>query len=356
MNFFPEPFHDKPPSGFPRFGGMRQPARTGVRVASLAALLVIALLCVVDKGAAEAARLTWTDMSSGSGQETYFAIERKQMPNGTYSEIGRTAPDAEQFTDMQVTPGVTYAWRVRAGNTTGQSAPSNEVTLLVPAVVLGLSQISCRPSTTPPVIAGLALAFGFNEGSGATVGDTSGNNNTGTISGATWTTQGKYGGALTFDGINDVVTVPDAASLDVTSALTLEAWVYPMVVTVGWKALLQKQVDAYLLTAGSSGGPPAVGGTLNGVCCTNVYAPTALAVNSWTHVAGTYDGAIMRLYLNGVQVASRAATGSLQVNANPLSMGGNTYGGEYFQGRIDEVRIYNRALTPAEIATDMNTP
>lgn len=81
-----------------------------------------------------------------------------------------------------------------------------------------------------------------------------------------------------------------------------------------------------------------------------------LAVNTWTHLAATYDGAMLRLYVNGVQVASRAQTGSISVSSGSLRIGGDNIWGEFFQGRVDEVRIYNRALSPAEIQTDMNTP
>ena len=73
-------------------------------------------------------------------------------------------------------------------------------------------------------------------------------------------------------------------------------------------------------------------------------------------MALTYDGATLRLYVNGTQVATPAATGAIQTSANPLWIGGNTPYGEYFQGLIDEVRVYNRALTQAEIQADMNTP
>ena len=62
-------------------------------------------------------------------------------------------------------------------------------------------------------IPGLVAAWGFNEGVGTTTADASGNNNTGTISGATWSTQGRFGGALTFDGTNDVGTALDAARI-----------------------------------------------------------------------------------------------------------------------------------------------
>ena len=64
----------------------------------------------------------------------------------------------------------------------------------------------------------------------------------------------------------------------------------------------------------------------------------------------------MRLYVNGSQVASKAATGLIQNNSNPLRIGGNVPYGQYFQGRIDEVRVYDRALSAAEIQADMFTP
>jgi hypothetical protein len=64
---------------------------------------------------------------------------------------------------------------------------------------------------------------------------------------------------------------------------------------------------------------------------------------------------VQRLYVNGVEVASRAQTGPVLVSDSPLRIGGNSVWGEFFQGRIDEVRIYSRALAPSEIQADMNT-
>ena len=81
----------------------------------------------------------------------------------------------------------------------------------------------------------------------------------------------------------------------------------------------------------------------------------ALAVNVWTHVAGTYDGTTVRLFINGVQTASVAVSGPIATSTGPLRIGGNSIWGEFFQGRLDEIRIYNRALSQAEIQTDMNT-
>ena len=73
----------------------------------------------------------------------------------------------------------------------------------------------------------------------------------------------------------------------------------------------------------------------------------AVPLNTWTHLAVTYDGATLRLFVNGVQVSTRAVTGLVVTTAGALRIGGNSVWGEYFKGSIDEVRIYNRALTAA---------
>jgi hypothetical protein len=202
--------------------------------------------------------------------------------------------------------------------------------------------------------AGLVAAWGFNEGTGTTTGDSSTNGNTGTLmNGPTWTT-GKNGGALQFDGATTLVRVNDSNSLHLSTASTFEAWIYPTVALAGWRTIIQKEVDAYFFTASGGGGNlPTSGGTFNGTCCTFVIAPSVLPVNSWTHVAATYDGAQLRFYVNGALVASTLVSGSYQVNTNPLWIGGNAVYGEYFQGKLDDLRVYNRALTQAEIQEDM---
>jgi hypothetical protein len=84
--------------------------------------------------------------------------------------------------------------------------------------------------------------------------------------------------------------------------------------------------------------------------------PTANPVNAWTHVALTYDGSALRLFVNGTQVATRSVGGTIQSSTNPLWIGGNQPYGEYFTGLIDEVRVYSRALSATEVQTDLNTP
>jgi len=89
----------------------------------------------------------------------------------------------------------------------------------------------------------------------------------------------------------------------------------------------------------------------------DVQGTATLPINTWSHVAMTYDGVTLRFYINGQLVASRAQTGSLAATTGVLSIGGNSiWTNETFAGRIDEIRIYNRVLTQQELQTDMNTP
>jgi hypothetical protein len=203
---------------------------------------------------------------------------------------------------------------------------------------------------------GLVAAYSFDEGSGTTVFDKSAYGNNGTIGNATWTASGKYGNALVFDGVSALVTIPNSASLQLSNAMTLEAWVNPGHVSSVWRDVIYKADDNYYLE-GTSGNQsvPGDGGTF-GSSDVVLYGTAALLVSTWTHLAATYDGTTMRLYVNGVQVASQPQTGMIAASTSPLQIGGDNIYFQFFQGTIDEVRVYNVALTAAQIQSDMNTP
>src|SRR6266853_1651574 len=142
------------------------------------------------------------------------------------------------------------------------------------------------------------------------------------------------------------------ASMGFAVLAALVSWVNPSTVSSAWRDVIYKGNDNYYLEATSdNAGRPGAGATLG-----TTYGTAALAANAWTHLATTFDGAALRLYVNAVQVSSLAATGALPTSTNPLQIGGDSIYGQFFQGMIDEVRIYNRALTQAEIQTDMTTP
>ena len=214
--------------------------------------------------------------------------------------------------------------------------------------------ITVTVANTAPT--GLVAAYSFNEGAGGTVQDASGNGHIGTVSGATWLAAGVYGGALSFDGVNDLVTVADSPSLDLTAGMTLEAWVKPTAGTLsGWRTILLKEGVkslAYALYGSQKVQWPGV--EISAGATYLASGTQALPTTGWAHIAGTYDGAMLRFYVNGTQVSSTAATGSMVVTNGALRIGGNAIWGEWFNGLIDEVRIYSRALTAAEVEADMN--
>jgi hypothetical protein len=209
-------------------------------------------------------------------------------------------------------------------------------------------------------------SYSFNEGSGTVANDGSGNNNTGTITDATWSTAGKYGDAIKLNGATDsFVTVPDAPSLELTTGMTLEAWVNPSTLNSpdsNWVSAISKEnrsdkgndVVYGLYAAAGTKTPPEVDILVRGT----VYSATGTSIvplNKWTFLAATYDGKTLALYVNGKLVDTTGITGSITTSPDPLRLGGD-WSGEMLTGLLDNVRIYNNALSRSQIQTDMRTP
>jgi hypothetical protein len=184
--------------------------------------------------------------------------------------------------------------------------------------------------------------------SGATAFDSSGNDLHGVRSGSASCAAGAKGGkSLSFNGTNGKVEIADNAALDFTTAMTVSACVRPQSATTG--AIVSKwyALDSYLLAvdSGSFLFSLAFPGGQWGI---TKDAKAAASTGVWQHVAGVYDGANMHLYRNGALVASTPASGTLQQSARPVVIGNHTIG---FNGDIDHVYLYSRALTAAEVGT-----
>jgi hypothetical protein len=229
---------------------------------------------------------------------------------------------------------------------------------LVRTVIYGLTiGIVTGSPTIAAAQSGPVAAYAFDETGGTTAVDASGNGRAGTVRSGTWSASGYYGGALSFNGTSTWVSIADHASLDLTTGMTLEAWVKPSALS-GWRTVIMKEASgtqSYTLYAHDNAPRPAVyvhGATSE----SSVTGSSGLTLNVWTHLAATFDGGMLRLYVNGVEVGTRTASQPIAPSANPLKIGGNAIWGEYFRGLIDEVRIYNRALGRDEIQRDMATP
>ncbi len=210
---------------------------------------------------------------------------------------------------------------------------------------------------------GLVGYWKFSEGSGATTADASGYGNTGTLTNMNtsnpgggnkndtsgWNNTGcKYGSCLTFDRVNDEVIIANTASLNLSSAVTLSGWInYKGYLTEINGRIVGKSVNNYDLWVNQNNKLTFRLYALNGGF-NDTDSPSAIPANVWTHVAGTYDGSIQKLYVNGILVTNLTWSSALKMDTLPVVIG-SANNLRWFNGTIDEVRIYNRAITPDEV-------
>ena len=207
----------------------------------------------------------------------------------------------------------------------------------------------------------LVAWYTFDEGSGTTATDWA-NGHNGTINGATWVA-GKKGGALSFDGINDYVRVLDNPAVRFTqdSSFTLCSWINP-ISTVGQGVLLGKfqtsgmdnlftyNMDWWLESQGIG-----FQAAESGYSYVNLGTPGGVApVDTWSHIACVYDNRNMKIYVNGELEATDISPMRQAPTRQTMTLGiGAALIGSsverYFNGSLDDIRIYNRALTGEEI-------
>ena len=190
----------------------------------------------------------------------------------------------------------------------------------------------------------------FDEGSGTTAYDSSGNGLNGTLNGDPQWVEGQLGGALDFDG-DDSVEIPHSPLLSITDEITITAWTYMRANASGELAIVSKGGWA------ANDLPYELTETPGGVIYWQFYdnegrdtcAPQSPPVEEWHHIAATYDGNIFKCYIDGVLADEWAYAGTMPENTAPVTIGQRSRGGTFFNGMIDEVAIYDRALSEDEI-------
>ena len=283
--------------------------------------------------------LSWGASTDNVGVSGYRIERCAGSGCSNFTQIATTTGTGTSYKDTSVSSATSYSYRVRATDAAGNlSSYSNTAGATVPAA----------PS-------GLVAAYAFDEGSGTTVTDASGNGNNGTVTNTTWSTSGRYRGALSFNGTTSLVTIPDSPSLHLSSGMTLEAWVDPSTVNANYRDVIYKANDNFYLEATSSSSSRPDAGLIAGGSYADAFGTSALPANTWSFLTETYDGSTLRLYVNGAQVASTAHTGAIATSTNPLQIGGDSLYGQNFAGLIDNVRIYNVALSAAQIQADQTT-
>jgi hypothetical protein len=233
-----------------------------------------------------------------------------------------------------------------------------------PASIDGNPGNASDTATSATLLRGLVGLWHLDDAVGSTLArDSSGNGNDGTLVGLApaqaWVT-GRQGGALATNGAG-YVSVPGSPSIDgITAQVTVSAWVYfDGVISAAnlYGTAISRQVGTtneqyYHLSLYQNGTPTLFIGFSASVLPVRPTAPQPVVSKQWTHLAGTYDGSLAILYVDGVEVSSLPISGVFPLDTRPVILGGNGNAGavtELFPGRIDEVALYSRALAPVEI-------
>ena len=234
--------------------------------------------------------------------------------------------------------------------------------------LVSFSLVSAATITLPPNNLGLIGYWSFDDESGTVATDHSGNGNDGTLNNMTegdWVS-GKKGGALEFDGVDDYVSISNSSSLDSTGvsgdSYTVALWIkttqqdfvgvlskyeggggvaFPYAVAVN--DCVSNKTGFFIYTGSGS------------TCDTDVYSNTSVNDGEWHYVVGVRDGSNLHMYVDGVLENTGSISDSDYSNNSPITIGAYNSGDYYFSGSIDDVRIYNRALTSTDIQALYNS-
>ncbi len=176
---------------------------------------------------------------------------------------------------------------------------------------------------------------------------------------------GMVGNAFSLNGTNQFVEIPNNAGLNPSTAITVDAWIFvtantffPGIVSKGNVGNFAESYDLFLFTGGTTNGQPAFLVNTNGTSTGRAIAVASSTVplNTWTHVAGTYDGVNVRVYVNGVLAGTTPHTGTIFATSDPVLIGKSnrtpsSFPDSFFSGSIDEPEIYKTALSVGDISS-----
>jgi len=281
----------------------------------------------------EELKLSWIQGANSKGHKVYLGTSPDTM------ELLAEVSDSTYTVVPALERGITYYWRVDEVQPDG-SVVKGDVWNFSPG--------------------GIVAWWKFDEGSGSAAGDSGSNNLHGTIAGNPAWVNGLAGKALKFDGDGDFVDLGDDSRFNLTNQITVAAWIKVDNFDREWQAIITKGDGSWRLQRNDTKGSVEF-------ACTGAFVPGALvgslfgtvSVNDglWHHIAGTYDGSKICLYVDGRLDVSSEADGAIEVNQYNLIIGANAEKSDRnFKGSIDEVRIYSYALSEEEIKAISNEP
>ncbi|WP_261301642.1 LamG-like jellyroll fold domain-containing protein [Paenibacillus andongensis] len=282
--------------------------------------------------------LSWNAVSGSLGYNIY----RSTRFDGTYAKINSAPVSGTSYSSTGLDPDTIYYYKVGAAGGSASNA------------------VSAQTGGTSVIDAGMMNWYKFDESSGTTTFDASGSGGSGAVNGGASWVNGYSGNAVDLDGTDDYVSLPSGV-VSGDDAITIAAWVN-LDSASNWSRIFDfgSGANTYMFLTPKNGANGNIRFAIknNGSSEQIIDGTSALATGGWHHVAVTLNGSTGILYVDGVQAGSNTA-----MTIRPSAMGATTrnwigrsqYSGDpYLDGRVDDFRIYNRALPPALVADVMN--
>jgi len=217
-----------------------------------------------------------------------------------------------------------------------------------------LVQADLAHAFNPDRDSSLIACWKLDETSGAVAYDSSGNGNDGTLTGSPKWATGKLKGALDLNGTSDYVDCGNPPLFTFSDAITVSAWVNIRSISGAWMCAVAKGENAWRISVNNTAQSFHFGIAIYTSTNPSVNGGTQVGLGEWHHVTGTYDGKTINLYLDGVVDATVGNTTGIGSSTTHLLIGENPeQTGRYWNGLIDDVRVYRRAIQPADIQTLM---